>query len=1061
MLQLPTAFRSLALVGAAMVLGASAPGCRPEPPPNPGPVTPPEPVTDAGVVADEPTLEPDVVIVPDEECVVELADDEAPVECAIALSPEQWCDTVFGPEGDRDAADANFVAIAQCGQCDASYFHQPDGVFCFGEEPGPDPVPPIPPPTSTCYACHAPTGYDGQHAVEDPHPWVDITCVNCHGGTSTASNPVYAHVCAPPEVGNRQQQVFDFRAFFLRFSTAGVQYLDNYECLQQNGEYVETSATDWLAFINPGDTRAGAEGKGCAACHADINTNVLRSVMGQATGLNAGSRHGAGTTKVFAERGNLDAEYGAITITNPAASGAVGEVPSLSRAPVVTGSSFWQNQAYNADQVDNSYNLVDTNAEDFPNGLNNQIAEELFQEVLNQACTGCHLQTAYNNNRAGDYRSTGCSACHYQTGVLARTNSQDPNLNRYEPIDPNNLTPGELTHNTDHRVRNRARVPTPELPVAVLGIGDTNCIVCHEGSNRTVHQFHGRRLDQGTHLLGNDDFNQVDQLGDLVNNAFFPSNNTVLFTNATELYGENQTFNNRFLTQWIKTEIWQADVTNLLGGVGQDETPEDVHHEAGMGCIDCHGTGATHGRGKILSRMKIATHENDVLCETCHGTIDDYAQNNGTQILDQGDQPLTHTIVNNAVTGEFWLASKLNGSLHYIPQVKDVVNANNAGGGGKQYPAASPRAGQPVFNLVASYAMGRYQSSGGNLEDGFGPVQGNNANIQMQDNFSHGDGYAFAQRQDGENGQGLECYTCHSAWQNNCVGCHLEPFYDDTPNNYFFSQVTGERIYFNVNAFFVYQNPIDFMMGINDRGKISPFQGLHRWMNYTDLNADTSNRYSYSDRHGLGNDPALRNPNRNTLPALQNQPFTPHSIRGRYTQSAVGMRGCLDCHVGNADSLLLTDQVGDEYALHDFIANEEDYANAIVYNVNMAYGRENTGLYQFDANGEPVNITNNAPAFDVMRIVEDDGTTNSSSNHGLLDPFNINGEYLQLQDTNTARVTRPLTGTVLSRLQTLNNIDGGLGNVYYYNGNPGVDPTDVDNGGQAPYFLNDYAYITQ
>ena len=52
------------------------------------------------------------------------------------------------------------------------------------------------------------------------------------------------------------------------------------------------------------------------------------------------------------------------------------------------------------------------------------------------------------------------------------------------------------------------------------------------------------------------------------------------------------------------------------------------------------------------------------------------------------------------------------------------------------------------------------------------------------------------------------------------------------------------------------------------------------FFSYTDLNNNTSNRISYGDRNGLGNDPALRNNQRNALPALQNQPFTPHSIRG-------------------------------------------------------------------------------------------------------------------------------------------------------------------------------------
>jgi hypothetical protein len=159
--------------------------------------------------------------------------------------------------------------------------------------------------------------------------------------------------------------------------------------------------------------------------------------------------------------------------------------------------------------------------------------------------------------------------------------------------------------------------------MVIQGIADNNCLICHEGSNRTVAQYHGYRLDQNE---------------DLTNNDFYPSNNTVQFTYNGNLFGENAFFNNRRLQQWIQNEIWQADVVTAIGQAGQTSTPADVHHKAGLGCIDCHGTGATHGRGQIYSRMKAQTHLNDVLCETCHGTIDDYARMDGNQqhLVDQG-----------------------------------------------------------------------------------------------------------------------------------------------------------------------------------------------------------------------------------------------------------------------------------------------------------------------------------------------------------------------------------------------------------------------------------------
>src|SRR5690606_35817648 len=118
----------------------------------------------------------------------------------------------------------------------------------------------------------------------------------------------------------------------------------------------------------------------------------------------------------------------------------------------------------------------------------------------------------------------------------------------------------------------------------------------------------------------------------------------------------------------------------------------------------------------------------------------------------------------------------------------------------------------------------------------------------------------------------------------------------------------------------------------------------------------------HGDRNGLGNDPQLKNPNRNALPALQNQPFTPHSVRSRYTTTEVGVRGCLDCHLGNADALTMFDQLNDDYDLTAVYAN--NYAAAAALRIPESRGL-GTNLWLFDANGDAVVDTNNAPAYDL------------------------------------------------------------------------------------------------
>ena len=40
----------------------------------------------------------------------------------------------------------------------------------------------------------------------------------------------------------------------------------------------------------------------------------------------------------------------------------------------------------------------------------------------------------------------------------------------------------------------------------------------------------------------------------------------------------------------------------------------------------------------------------------------------------------------------------------------------------------------------------------------------------------------------------MDCASCHSAWTNNCIGCHLYNEYNADPNNFQFSNITGQRI---------------------------------------------------------------------------------------------------------------------------------------------------------------------------------------------------------------------------------------------------------------------------
>ena len=110
----------------------------------------------------------------------------------------------------------------------------------------------------------------------------------------------------------------------------------------------------------------------------------------------------------------------------------------------------------------------------------------------------------------------------------------------------------------------------------VRGQSDKVCVGCHQGSNRTVLQFWGIRLDQNQDL--NNNFQYPANPVTFVNGA----NDTRLFDPAVN----NNTFNGRNADQLIVYEDYDGDL--------RDDTPPDVHYEAGMGCIDCHGSQDVH-----------------------------------------------------------------------------------------------------------------------------------------------------------------------------------------------------------------------------------------------------------------------------------------------------------------------------------------------------------------------------------------------------------------------------------------------------------------------------------
>lgn len=213
-------------------------------------------------------------------------------------------------------------------------------------------------------------------------------------------------------------------------------------------------------------------------------------------------------------------------------------------------------------------------------------------QYLAKACMSCHLNTYGPGDAPGLYRSAGCTACHMPYADDGLYRGSDPWITRDAPGHP-------VTH----------QMQTSPTTAA--------CTHCHHEGARIGLSYQGYRDRAGEGL----DPPDVQVLGQA-------------------LYGRGP-------NDYISDE----DTTNA-----HDETPADVHFEAGMACVDCHTRTDVHGDNHIYSRAECVVR---TTCEDCHG------------LPDAAPSPPSHLSNVYEKQGEpgLWLTTKFGGQELRIPSI--------------------------------------------------------------------------------------------------------------------------------------------------------------------------------------------------------------------------------------------------------------------------------------------------------------------------------------------------------------------------------------------------------
>ena len=228
-----------------------------------------------------------------------------------------------------------------------------------------------------------------------------------------------------------------------------------------------------------------------------------------------------------------------------------------------------------------------------------------YDLLLSKECSGCHLYRFADQQVEGAHRSSGCSACHVRYDDSGLSQSADPTRK-----------PDQLGRPAKHRL-----VGKPDNSLC------TNC-----------HQAGGGRIGLSSQGL---------------RQSATPGHET-----PGVVYAEG----NRWGLGGRLVERESSDSH-------YDETPADVHFEAGMHCIDCHTAAEVHGDGHLYSGGGAAL---EVQCETCHGNADaeaNFETRRGTV--------LSH--LRRTPEGKVILTSKVTGKEHPVPQVREQVQSAELG----------------------------------------------------------------------------------------------------------------------------------------------------------------------------------------------------------------------------------------------------------------------------------------------------------------------------------------------------------------------------------------------
>jgi hypothetical protein len=634
--------------------------------------------------------------------------------------------------------------------------------------------------------------------LSDGKDAVGLTCTGCHGG-----NPVPRKTSDDPKSIQRIKDEAHVRAKF------PAQWQRDGKFTGANPERSNTllarESWEFVRFINPGDLRVAARTCGGAGCHDLESKNVARSMMTHGAMLwGAALYNNGGFPQKDARFGESYSENGAPQRLIQAAPPSAEERRTKGLLEFIDPIPRWEiSQPGNVLRVFErggkrrlEVGLPDKDEDPGKpdKGLSARgfgSAQRTDPVFLGLQKTRLHdptLNFLGSNDHPGDFRSSGCSACHViyandrDASHSASYNSAG-NLGWSQTGDVN-IPKNQSGHPIKHQFT--SQIPTSQCMTCHMHPG-TNMVTTYLGMTWWDNESDGDKMypkqqrepsqdEEQEKLNRNPEGASVRGLwSDL---EFLAGTGTAEFNSQLK----NTQFGDFHSHGWLFRKVFKRDRKgNLLDYRDQTISPDDpdkfkkavhlndIHLEKGMHCVDCHFRQDAHGDGNLYNEPRAAI---EIACEDCHGSI----RARSTLFTSGPAAPVTAAqagkppVIGRNLTRGLSTRDESGSKVPVFQRItRDRTRKRENGkdlalkaGDIIQNSLVVPGRWWRVTQTIDTITPGtrdyseksRYAKTIRKDNTGWGDVPQNNSELAHRDTD-------------------MTCVACHSSWMTSCFGCHL------------------------------------------------------------------------------------------------------------------------------------------------------------------------------------------------------------------------------------------------------------------------------------------------